>query len=134
MQTGDDEEIPLSEGMGETADSLSSIDPARLPNRQIRRQFNKLKKKPHFKRTLHQTQQEAQTKMAPQDAPSEDAQAELLKHVDVQAFLGVLNALLTGQKKLVIESVAKHNKSLYDPTVLTGLVDYVHTFKVEDCA
>lgn len=64
--------------------------------------------------------------------PSKDAQAELLKNVDVQAFLGIVNDLLTGKKKLVIESVSKPHTRHDGTDGYRVCFDYKHTFRVED--
>lgn len=52
-------------------------------------------------------------------------QAALLENLDVKTFLDNLNGLLTGQKKLIIESKPAGNFQ-------QGPVGYTHTFKVKD--
>lgn len=65
----------------------------------------------------------------------EETKAALLDNLDVQRFLLVLNGVLTGTKKLVIESIAKHQivpDTSQGGSRANGLVDYTHTFRVED--
>lgn len=62
----------------------------------------------------------------------EATKAALLENLDVQRFLGVLNGLLTGTKKLVIESIATPKLTQNNYNVDQPCVDYVHTFRVED--
>lgn len=89
-----------------------------LPNREIRRKYKKLKSKKHFRGVLakqgHSVEEE--------NMVDQKTQEELLKHLDVQKFLGVLNGLLTGQKKLVIETTKRGD----------GTGSMLHTFRVED--
>lgn len=63
----------------------------------------------------------------------EETKAALLDNLDVQRFLLVLNGVLTGTKKLVIESNAYEQEDpSRSPVTTTGRINYTHTFRVED--
>jgi hypothetical protein len=119
----------ISTSMGEEPD-----ESAVMPNRQTRRIYKKLKGTPKLaKLVAEQSPQPEEPTVAPDDTPT-DSQAELLKHVDVQRILGILGDLLNGTKRLVIESkpTRQIERVRGGSPMANGLVDYKHTFKVED--
>ena len=128
------EEIPpIKSSMTETADHSRKRDiTLPLGNRNIRRKFHKLKKKRHFQDELAKSGITAETVEKAQEKAEhmvdEETKTALLEHLDVQRFLDVLNGLLTGQKKLVIESTPKTPGGNFQPAHAA----YTHTFRVED--
>lgn len=58
----------------------------------------------------------------------EATKAALLDNLDVQRFLAVLNGVLTGTKKLVIET----KPVAYNLDGWGDEIGYTHTFRVED--
>lgn len=77
--------------------------------------------------------------MKPGQQTSTNATGGLLANEDVQKLMKVVEGLLNGSKKLVIESVAtpkytttKDSTGVEEALRTTFSVNYKHTFKVED--
>lgn len=65
-------------------------------------------------------------------------QPKLLDSALVQKLVGVIEGILAGQKKLIIESLARHGTKEGEVGISgrgllkDGLIHYTHTFRIED--
>jgi hypothetical protein len=125
--------------MGQTADQ---VDPGQMPNRAMRRAYGKLKGKRHFLETLADTMKSHTTTLTPsqqtQSQPpndqtttseedetmqlSDEEKQSILEHEDVKKVMWILSDLLTGKKRLVIQSRPAGN----------GIAGQNHTFSLEE--
>ena len=110
------------------------VSDALLPNRHVRRAHKKLKKKKHYREqvatNLKGSSLVAEEEPKPQPKFDPALTEALLANLDVKRFLEGLNGLLTGTKRLVIETT----HYAFDGQLTHPVDAYTakHTFKVED--